>query len=424
VAQPQGEEAEEGARSPSVPLWRNPDFVLLFSGQAISLVGSRAADIAFPLLLLALSHSPAEAGLLGFVNRVPYIILSLPAGALVDRWNRKTVMIVCDTGRALAFSSIPLLDWTGHLTLPSVFVVALVEGIFFVFFDLAQVAALPRVVGRERLAQASAQYNILYGLSSPVGAPLGGALYGSVGRAFPFLADAVSYGASVISLLFIKTRFQAERGAAGQSLRSEIAEGLRWLWSQPIIRFLAFLAFGFNIVFFSAGYTLVLIVLAREMHTPQSLVGFIFAVSAVGGIFAALLVVPVRRRYSFRRVLIGTGWLLAAIAPLYLVAPNPVAIALIAASLSVVGTVYNITQYSYRLALIPDALQGRVNSVFRLVAFSGQPIGSALVGLWLGHFGTRPAILLLVGCLALMALATTLNASIRAAPPASDVRVD
>src|SRR5438270_7970884 len=115
-----------------VPLWRNRDYLLLWSGQAVSLVGDRASGIAFPLLILAPSHSAAVAGLLGFVSTLPYVFLSLPAGALVDRWDRKWAMILCDSGRVVALGSIPIAFWTGHLSLTLLFVVATVEGILFV----------------------------------------------------------------------------------------------------------------------------------------------------------------------------------------------------------------------------------------------------------------------------------------------------
>jgi MFS family permease len=400
-----------------VPLWRNRDYLLLWSGQAVSLVGDRASGIAFPLLILALSHSAAVAGLLGFVSTLPYVFLSLPAGALVDRWDRKWAMILCDSGRVVALGSIPIAFWTGHLSLTLLFVVATVEGILFVFFDLSQVAALPRVVGREQLASASAQNNVMFGLAFLIGPPLGGTLYQSIGKVAPFLVDSISYGVSVISLFFIKTRFQAERVAARRPLQTEIIEGLHWLWRQPLLRFLAFLAFGFNIVFFSAGNTLLLIVLAKQHHAPPSAIGLIFAIGAIGGMVGAGIVVRIRNRFRFGQILVTTGWLLVLLYPLYALAPNAVAIGIISALLSAIGTVYNIVQYSYRLALIPDELQGRVNSVFRLVAFGGQPIGAAIVGLCLQYVGAVPTVFFITVCLTIMAAATSMSAHVRHAPP-------
>src|SRR5512133_848470 len=191
------------------PLIRNRDYMLLWSGQFVSNLGTSMSGIAFPLLILALTNSNTTlAGIAGALGSVPYLIFSLPVGALIDRWNRKRVMIICDTFRALNTASIPIALALNVLTVPQLFVNTFIEGSFFVFFNLAEVAALPRVVDKRQLPQASA-HNEAGGIASfLIGPPLGGFLFGSVNRAFPFLADAISYGVSVFSLLFIRTEFQ------------------------------------------------------------------------------------------------------------------------------------------------------------------------------------------------------------------------
>jgi MFS family permease len=114
--------------SPPPSLWRNRDYLLLWSGQTISGVGSQVSGIAFPLLVLLLTHSPAQAGFLGALRSVPYLLLSLPFGALIDRWDRKRVMILCDAGRALALGSIPLAYAFWQVTLVQLYLAALIEG--------------------------------------------------------------------------------------------------------------------------------------------------------------------------------------------------------------------------------------------------------------------------------------------------------
>src|SRR5215467_7381978 len=137
------------------PLWRNRDYILLWSGQMISAVGTQVSMLAFPLFVLALTHSPAQAGLIGAMRALPYALLILPAGALVDRWNRKRVMILCDIGRAVALGSIPIALVLGHLTIVQLFIVSLVEGTLFTFFNLAETACLPQVVSKEQLPTAA-----------------------------------------------------------------------------------------------------------------------------------------------------------------------------------------------------------------------------------------------------------------------------
>ncbi len=135
--------AEPVPSTPRKPrrLWRNRDYMLLWSGQAVSSIGTQVSTIAFPFLVLAMTGSATQAGLMGAVRAVPYLIFSLPAGALIDRWNRKRVMIICDTGRALALGSIPAALLLAQLTLLQLYIVSAVEGTLFVFFNLAEVAA-------------------------------------------------------------------------------------------------------------------------------------------------------------------------------------------------------------------------------------------------------------------------------------------
>src|SRR5437763_11176504 len=179
------------------PLWLNRDYMLLWSGQMVSNVGTQVSTLAFPLLILALTGSPAQAGFAGALRALPYVIFSLPAGALIDRWDRKRIMILCDSGRALSMASIPLALAIGQLTVLQLFIVSAIEGTLFVFFNIAEAACLPRVVAKEQLPAATAQNMATDGINALIGPPLGGALY-ALGSMLPFLADAISYFASVI----------------------------------------------------------------------------------------------------------------------------------------------------------------------------------------------------------------------------------
>ena len=130
----------------SASLWRNLDFLLLSSGQIVSVLGSRISSLALPLLVLALTHSPTLAGFLLALDMLPWLLFSLPLGALLDRWNRKTVMILCDVVRLLTLGSVPAAFFLGHLSMVQLFFVAFLSGSANVFFELAQLAALPNIV--------------------------------------------------------------------------------------------------------------------------------------------------------------------------------------------------------------------------------------------------------------------------------------
>ncbi|HEY7348709.1 MAG TPA: MFS transporter [Ktedonobacterales bacterium] len=409
--------------SPKKPgsLWRNRDYLLLWSGQTVSSFGTQISGFAFPLLVLFLTGSPGQAGLVGAARSVPYIFLSLPVGALIDRWDRKRVMILCDAGRALILGSIPLAYaiW-GTAPIWQLYLAALTEGTLFVLFNIAEVACLPRVVPQEQLPAAVGQNQASEITAVLAGSPLGGALY-AASQLLPFLADAISYAASVVSLFFIRTAFQGERTAERRRLRVEIGAGLRWLWNQPLIRFMAFLTGGLN---FTNGVTLVVIIIAQRQGVSAPVIGLIFAVGAIGGVLGSMAGPFFQKRFSFGAVIIATVWIQAVAWLFYVFQPQVLLLGVILAVIWVTGPVYNVVQFSYRIALIPDELQGRVNSVFRLLAFGFQPLGLALTGLLLQWADVVPTVLIFGACLIGLALATTLNPHVRHARPLEEVKAE
>ena len=291
-----------------VPLRRNRDFILLWSGQVVSTIGTRVSSLAYPLLVLALTHSPAKAGLVGFAQTLPFLIFYLPAGALVDRWNRKRIMLVADAGRAVALASIALALALDQLTLAQIAVVAFVEGSLFVFFQLSEGAALPHVVPKEQLPTALAQNQAREQGAELVGQPLGGLLFG-IGRLVPFVFDAVTYAVSFVTLLFVRPTFQETRPPSQTRLRAEVAEGIAWLWQSPLLRAIVFLVGASNFAF--AALTLVMIVRAEQLGASPSLIGAMFAFLGVGAIAGAMIAPWVQRRISAPVVVIGTLWLYA-----------------------------------------------------------------------------------------------------------------
>ncbi|HEU5229482.1 MAG TPA: MFS transporter, partial [Ktedonobacteraceae bacterium] len=138
----------------TISLWRNRDYLLLWGGQLISTAGSGISQIAFPLLVLAVTNSPVQAGLVGALRSLTYILFILPAGALLDRWDRKRVMIYCDIGRAFSLAGIPIAIMLGHLSIVLIDLVTVVSGTLEVFFDIAELACLPQVVTKEQLPEA------------------------------------------------------------------------------------------------------------------------------------------------------------------------------------------------------------------------------------------------------------------------------
>ena len=296
-------------------LWRNRDYMLFWSGRTASALGTSMSGIAFPLLILALTRSPALAGLGGALRSVPYVLLSLPAGALIDRWDRRRVMLLCDVARAFTLGGIPLAWWLGRLSLAQLYAATTIEGTLLLFYNTASLSALPRLVPREQLAAASSRDEGAYYAASLLGPAIGTVLY-QVARVLPFLADALSYLVSVLSLLLIKTDLRQDTGAEPRSrhLGADMLEGLAWLWRQPIIRAVSLLDAADTLVVSNAG--LVVIVLAQQHHAAPTTIGTIFSIAGIGGVLGSIAGASVQKRLSFGQTLIGTRWALAALWPL------------------------------------------------------------------------------------------------------------
>lgn len=400
------------------PLWYNRNFMLLWGGQLISATGSQVSQLAFPLLVLAITGSPAQAGIAGALRGLPFALLCLPAGALVDRWERRRVMLLCDSGRALALGSIPIAIWLNHLSFLQLCLVALIEGTLMTFFSLAEAACLPHVVPKAQLPAASAQNQMINSSSWTLGPLLGGLLYG-LGRAVPFLLDAISYACSVLGIFLIRVRFQGERPQAQPRIWHEIGEGLLWLWHDPLLRFLALLMFG--LVMPAIGFSLLLILLAQGMHASSLVIGLLFASGGVGSIVGALLTNPLQKRFTFGQMTIGSAWVWAISWMALAIAPNIVVLGIANAVSFIIVPIYFSVQFSYRMIIIPDQLQGRVQSVYRLLSFGSQPLGMALTGFLIQWIGPTWAVLVLFIPQGLCALAATLYRPLREAPSLSQM---
>jgi MFS family permease len=391
-------------------LWGNRNWLLLWSGQLVSVVGTQVSQLAYPLLMLALTKSPAQAGFISASRTLPYLLLGLPAGALVDRWNRKRLMIVCDAGRALALGSIPLALALGQLTLAQLYIVALLEGVLNVFFNLAETAALTRVVTRDQIPAATTLNEVTLSTGSMLGPALGGLIF-AIGQGFAFLADAISYAVSVVSVWFIRAELSASQAAGTNRLVDDIRAGVVWLWRHPLLRLLALITGG--TVMIESGYMLVVIILAERMGASSAVTGLVLGAGGVGSVVGAVLSGPAMRRLTFGQIAMGVHWIWALLLPLYALAPNPLALAAITAAAYGITPIFFVAQYSYRLSNIPDELQGRVNGVFRLLLFGGQPLGLALAGLLSQVIGPVRTVLVFSALLALLALAITLSRELR-----------
>lgn len=394
-------------------LWRNRDFLLLWCGRAISELGNELTNLAFPALFFIITGSAAQAGLLSAARLLPYLFFGLIAGALVDRWDRRRVMVVCELASFVVVGAVPLLYSRELLSLPLLAALVFLEGTFALFYGLANAAVLPQIVAREQIGDASAFQQVTASAAFVLGPALYGGLTGFGGPAAPFVVDAVSYLVGAAALFAIRRSFQTTREPARHALIHDIREGVVWLRRHPMVRFLAVLMGG--LTFCTGGFALLVLTIAQNLGASDVAVGLIFAAGGGGALLGAALTAPLMRRFRFGPLLRWCTWVWVLTWIPFAWTPNIWVLGLVTALGFVIVPIHSTVQYSYRIAQIPDALQGRVNGVFRLVLFGSQALGAVVTGLLLEALGPVGVVLALTVPQALLALATQFNRAVQAA---------
>ena len=401
-----------------VPLRKNRDFILLQVGQTLSTIGSVSTQIAYPLLVLALTHSPARAGVVGSAVVVPWAIFGFGAGVLADRAPRRRVMVTSDIVRIVAVTSVIVAIALDRLTFAQLTLVAFIEGTMFVFFNVAEFGALRSVVSTTQLPRAVAAEQARYSTVQLVGPPLGGALFG-LGRALPFVANATSVLFSLGSILSIRTPFQEERDAEDpEPLRSQLAEGLRWLWSRPFLRTCALLFTATNLIY--EGLILVLLVVGRSQGLSGGEIGLLIASFGVCSLVGSSLAPYLQRRLSMQAIIIASVWVPLSIA-FFVLVPNVYVLLAVIVPMMLFLPTTSATVIGYRVAVVPDRLTGRVNSAARTIALCGAPLGPLSAGLLLSATTPRLTIAAYAVFLLVPALIGTWSPSIRDAPSLAEL---
>lgn len=386
--------------------------MLLQLGQMLSSVGTQTTSIAYPLLVLAITHSPAKAGIVAFARTLPWALFALPAGLAADRWNRRRLMIAADVVGALAMATLVSTILLDRVTFWEVVVVAFVQGTASTFFLGARPGALRAVVPAHQLPAATAaetgrQAAVL--LAAP---PLGGVLFG-LARALPFLVDALSYAFSTLCLLAMRTPFQGEREPQRESLRARLAEGFHFVWGQPFLRTCALL-FGL-LNFIAPGLLFAVVVVGKQQGLSGGEVGALVAVFGGCLLVGSFLSPFVRRFLPVRAVLLLElwSWVLCA---LFLVWPNVYVLTacILPSALAIPST--DSVVHGYRIAMTPDRLLGRAESVRSTISVLIAPLGPLTAGVVLGAASARATIAVFAAVALLLAVWGTLSPSVRTAP--------
>ena len=396
----------------AVPLRRNRDFVLLQIGQLLSSAGTSSSSIAFPLLVLAITHSPAKAGIVAFARSLPSVLFALPAGLAADRWSRRRLMIVADGVRVLAIGSLAATILLDRVIFWEIVAVAFVEGSGTAVFFGAQPGALRAVVPARQLPAAAAAETGRQAVVRLAGPPLGGALFG-LARALPFLVDALSYAFSTVSLLAMRTPFQEEREPHTASLRSRLAEGFHFVWRQPFLRTCALL-FGLG-NFIGPGVLFAVVVIGRQQGLSGGEVGALIAVFGACLLLGSLVSPLVRRLLPVRAVLVLELWTWIGCA-VFLVWPSVYVLTagILPTALAIPST--DSVVHGYRIAMTPDRLLGRAESVRSMISLLIAPLGPLTAGVLLSTVSARAAIAVFAATGVVLAVWGTLSPSIRTAP--------
>ena len=407
-------------KMPHRPLLRNRDFVLLWSGEALSELGSQASTVAFPLLVLSLTGSPAKAGVVGLAKWLPMTVAALPAGIVADRFDRKRLMIGSDAIRALLLASIPATLWLGRPSFLQIAAVAFLDGCLFTVRYVAERGALAQVVAASQVPDAVARNEARFFVGNIVGPPLGGLLF-AAGRALPFVTDALSYGASMVTVAATRASFQVSSRVSRQEHAGGVMDGLRWLWRAPFFRSTALLFAAGNPLY--AALYLLAVLLAKHHGASSTAVGAMFAVVGVGGLVGALVASPLMRHVSARAALVGEAWLVGAVVPLLLIAHGAALIGLIVAAAEFPTPLTNSLVSGHRVAATPDRLRSRVQAAGTLTTMSLTWVGPLVVGFAFQHAGASATVLLVTAWAALLALATTSAPALRTGPPKLELSV-
>ena len=396
----------------AVPLHRNRDFVLLQSGLLLSSAGSQMTSIAYPLLVLALTGSAAKAGIVAFVRLFAMAVVALPAGLAADHWSRRRLMIAAHGVRAVAIGSLAVLVASDEVVYWAIPVVAFVEGAGASVFSAAQSGAFRAVVPTPQLPAAVAVVTgreAAIGVASPA---LGGVLFG-IARALPFLVHAALYLFSASALLAMRTPFQQAREVDRSRLRARVAEGFRFLWDNAFLRTVSLL-FGLA-NFIGPGVLFAIVVIGEEQGLTSGRVGLLVATFGACILVGSFLSPLVRRRLPVRGVLLLELWTWVGCG-LFVIWPNVYVLtaSILPTALAIPST--DSVVHSYRYAMTPDRLIGRVASVWSAIGLAIAPLGPLAAGLLLESTSARAAIAVFAAAGLALALWGTLSGSIRAAP--------
>ncbi|HEU5023997.1 MAG TPA: MFS transporter [Spirillospora sp.] len=401
-----------------VPLRRNRDFLLLWTGAGLSTLGMRAATVAYPLLMVWRGDT-VGAGFVGFAALLPQLVIQMPAGVLVDRVPRRRLMIWCDLAGCLSMLGVVLVLASGHLWLPQIMAAAFVEGTAAIVYRLAERAAIRHVLTEDQLPAGLSQNEARGQASGLLGQPVGSGLY-ALARWLPFGLTALTHLLALLLLLLIRRPFEdprddEEEGGRRRRFRKDLAEGLAWVWKDRVLRVAIVLIAGSNIVFQILAIGIALIV--KERHGSPALVGVIGLIAGLGGVAGALAARRLLKALGMPVLFTGTFFVWGAFLTGIAFTGNTVVLGVLFGAMVFAGAVMNVAAGIYQVKTTPDRLQGRVGSVLGMVASGMNSVGSLVGGFALHLWGARDTLLVSAVAMAAFGVIALATPAIRRADP-------
>jgi MFS family permease len=381
--------------TPDRSLLRHRDFRHLWAAETVSQVGTQVTLLALPVVAVTvLDATPLQMGFLTALETAAFLVIGLPAGAWVDRWRRKRVLVTADLVRAVVLATLPVAYLLDVLTLGQLFVVAAVTGTATVFFDVAYQSYLPALVDRDQLVDGNGKLEASRAVAQVAGPGLTGVLLRVVGAPLLIAGDAASFLLSAVLLGGIRRPDTVPDRAARRPLRTEIAEGLGFVVRHPLLRRIVACTGTANL-FGSMNSALLVLFVIRELGLSEATLGLVFSVGAIGGLLGAATAARFARRVGEGRSIPLSAVVFAAagaFVPLAAVGPPVVLLVTGWFVLTWAVVVYNVVQVSFRQRLCPPRLLGRMNASVRFIVFGTMPLGGLLGGVLGEWAGVVPAL--------------------------------
>ncbi|MGI5197807.1 MFS transporter [Streptomyces sp. CA-288835] len=379
-----------------------PGYVRFLTASAVSAFGSQVTGLALQVLTaVALSASATEVGIVNAARWVPYLLFGLIAGVVVDRWRRRPMMVATDLGRAVLLGAIPVLYALDRLSIPALCMFVFVFGVLSLLFEAANQSYVPQLVPKELLNAGYARVEQAGAVAGSTGPLIAGALIKIMGAPLAVLVDALTYLTSGLLLASVKAPDPVPDRGARRSLGSELREGVAWVYRHRTLASIALTSHA--MLFFNSMVSTVFVVFAlQSLKIGEFGLGVTYACASVGAVLGGALSGRLARRLDVGatlvvfRLLAAIGWL-----PLVLAERGSWALASVSLAFFLVSLAIGIespVEMSYRQAVTPDGLRGRMNATIRSMNWGmiavGAPLGGVLAdqvsyrfALWIGLSG-------------------------------------